>query len=197
MRQSKRVNFEDLVKKAEDPRCGHADISIWGGRCAQNCLKEFISQWDLARMPYRIWEYASEICFVEQNTPLQNETLLERARLFGPGGDLELRRAGVVFAWRFVGPAGVSPPAGDYTAKDYWESHPEVTFHQVEEEALLWGERNAGSAIWADNRVGAARLNYPAEGQRVKINYKVLSRAGRAEFVWFTDLSEYTEGKNG
>lgn len=189
-----RVNFEELVQEVTQSQCRQADLSIWGGRCAECNLLEFLQKWPLAQMPYRIWEYASEIAF-EQNTLPQNVALLERARLFGPGGDLELRRDGTAFAWRFVGSADVQPPAGDYGAQDYWAGHPQVTFQQREETALLWGKRDGGK--WADDRVGAATLNYPATSERVQVCYKTFSRAGRVEFVWFTGLSEWKEADNG
>jgi len=200
MRHSKRVNFKDLVKIVEESRCGHQDLSIWGGRCAQNSLKEFLSQWDLVQMPYQIWEYASEICF-EKNTvlQLQNETLLERGRLFGQGGDLELRRIGADLSWRFIGPKEMHPPNGDNSAKNYWETHPEAFFHVHEEKALLWGQWNAEKSSWTDDRVAAAQLNYPAptNWQRVQVVYKAFIRAGHVEFIWFTGLNEYREGNNG
>jgi len=189
-----RVNFEELVQGVTQSQCGQADLSIWGGRCAESDLPTFLRQWPLAQMPYRIWEYASEIAF-EQDTLPRNVALLERARLFGEGGDLELRREGTAFTWRFVGPGGVQPPAGDYGAQDYWANHPEATFHQREEGALLWGKRDG--AKWTDDRVGAATLTYPATGERVQVHYKIFSRAGCVEFVWLTGLSEWKEADNG
>jgi len=145
-------------------------------------------------MSYRIWEYVSEIAFEKETLP-QNAALLERGRLFGSGGDLELRRDGATFAWRFIGPAGVQPPTGKCNAQDYWGSDPQAMFHQREETALLWGKRNGET--WVEDRVGAARLNYPATDERVQIHYRTYSRAGRVEFVWLTSLSEWKEADNG
>jgi len=191
-----RVNFEELVQEVRQSECGQADLSLWGGRCAESDLPKFLRQWDMGKMPYRVWEYASEIAFERDALP-QNVVLLERGRIFGESGDLELRRDGAGFGWRFVGPAGVRPLAGDYAAQDYWASHPKVTFHQHGEKALLWGKWNGKK--WADDRVGAARLNYPVpiQGQRVQVHYKTFSRAGRVEFVWYTGLSECKEADNG
>ncbi|MBW2065327.1 MAG: hypothetical protein JRJ03_10400 [Deltaproteobacteria bacterium] len=194
MSEWQRVDFEQLVREVRQPRAGKADLAIWGGVRAENRLSEFLRQWDLSQMPYRIWEYVSEIVF-ERDTLPQNVALLERGRLFGPGGDLELRRDGGMFAWRFIGPAAVQPPAGDYSAQDYWASHSQVMFHQRKETALLWGKWNGEK--WADDRVGAARLNYPATGEWVQVHYQGFSRAGRLEFVWLTGLSEWKEADNG
>lgn len=194
MKPQSRVDFAKLAAEVRRAQCGRADLTILGGRCTESDLSRFLEQWDIAGMPYRIWEYASEIV-LEQNTTPHNIALLERARLFGPRGDLMLRRDGADFDWRFIGPAGVKPPAGNHYTQDYWENHPMVTFHQYEEAALLWGKWNG--QYWTDDRVAAAKLDYPAEGQRIELLYKAFSRAGQVEFVWYTGLSEWEEGHNG
>jgi len=190
-----RVDFKELVQGVRQPQWGAADLSIWGGRCAEGNLLAFVQQWPINQMPYRIWEYASEIAFERDALP-QTVALLERARLFGEGGDLELRREGAEFAWRFIGPASVQPPIGN-GGQDYWADHPGETFYQREETALLWGKRNGSR--WHDDRVGAARLEYPvpAEWSRLQIHYKTFSRAGQVEFAWFSGLSEWKEDDNG
>ncbi len=188
-----RVDFDKLVQEVRQPQCGKADLSIWAGRCAEDQLQDFIRQWPLDRMPYRIWEYASEIAF-EWDTLPSNVALLERGRLFGEGGDLELRRDGGEFAWRFIGPAGVQPPT-DRPA-DFWSTYPDVTFYRRRETALLWGKREDNR--WHDDRVGAARLEYPAPAgwPRVQVEFWTFSRAGRVEFVWYTGLSAWKEDDN-
>ena len=188
------ADFAKFVDEVTQSQCGRDTLSLWGGRCAESNLSEFLRQWDLSEMPFRVWEYVSKIAFGQDTLP-QNVALLERGRLFGEGGDLELRRDGAAFAWRFVGPAGIQPPTGDYGAQDYWASPPEVTFHQCEATALLWGKWNGEK--WADDRVGAATLDYPKPGERMQISYKTFSRAGQVEFVWFTGLSEWKEADNG
>jgi hypothetical protein len=194
MGDRKPLDFANIVRDMTQSEKRQGDLAIWGGRCAENDLKTFLQQWSLAQMDYRIWEYAGEIAF-ERDTLPPNVALLERGRLFGEGGDLDLRRDGATFAWRFVGPAGAQPPAGDYGAQDYWDSHLQATFYQSKETALLWGENKNGE--WYDDRVGAAQLRYPASGKRVKLDYKTFSRTGRVEFVWFTGLSEWKEADNG
>jgi hypothetical protein len=189
-----KVDFSQLVQEVNQPQVGKDHLTILGGICAENDLNTFLQQWDLLQMPYRIWEYVSEIVF-EKGTLPQNVALLERGRLFGPGGDLELRRDGATFAWRFIGQAGVQALTEDANTRNYWTDHPHVTFHQREETALLWGRWNGET--WTEDRVGAARLNYPANGERVQIHYRTYSRAGRVEFVWLTGLSEWKEADNG
>ncbi len=191
-----RVDFDKLVQEVKQSRCGKADLSIWGGRCTESDLQDFIRQWPLDRMPYRIWAYASEIAFGQDTLP-PNVALLERGRLFGEGGDLEVRRDGGEFAWRFIGPAGVRPPTTNRPAEDFWSTHPDATFYRRRETALLWGKWDGNR--WREDRVGAACLEYPAPAgwPRVQVEFWTFSRAGRVEFVWYTGLSEWKEDDNG
>jgi hypothetical protein len=149
-------------------------------------------------MPFRIWEYASRIEF-KRNTPPDEVNLLERGRLFGEGGDLELRRDGAVFRWGYIGKPGAQPPSGHQPAPDnFWTKNKAVTFHRCNEAALLWGERREEQSRWFDDRVARALLDYPepaasAAWPRVRICYWTFSRAGRIEFVWLRDLVEWKE----
>jgi len=194
MSDRKPIDFANIVQDMAQSEKGQSDLAIWGGRCAESDLTTFLRQWDVSGMLFRVWEYVSEIVFEQDSLP-QNVALLERGRLFGPGGDLDLRRDGAAFAWRFVGPAGAQPPAGDYDAQDYWAKQPQAAFRQSEETALLWGESKDDG--WRDDRVGAAKLYYPVTGKRVQLHYKTFSRAGQVEFVWYTGLSEWKEADNG
>jgi hypothetical protein len=189
--------FDKLVSKVNKPQVGKESLAIWGGTCAKDALADFLTGWDLKRMPYRIWESTDRIKF-KKEMPVPNVALLERGRLFGKGGDLDLRRDGDTFRWRFVGDRGVCPPAGyDAEENNFWKQHPEATFHRYTETALLWGERRDDR--WHDDRVAAAELDYPEMdgAERVQVKYKVYSRAGHVEFVWLTGLQEWKEEKDG
>jgi len=194
---SKRVQFDDIVQMVTQPLVGKDDLSIWGGRCAEGDLLAFLQGWEnLSSMPYRIWEYVSDILFEKDALP-EDVVLLQRGRLFGEGGDLEVRRDGEGFTWQFIGLEGARPPEGyDLEENDFWQQH-DIAFHQYEQTALLWGERQ-GENDWFDNRVAGAELAYPGvAGKRVQLHYKIFSRAGRVQFVWYTGLSEWEEEKNG
>jgi hypothetical protein len=191
------VDFEKLIDEVPPPQHGQSDLSLWGGTCTEDALTDFLAGWDRKDMPYRIWEFTDRINF-ERNTLASNVTLLERGRLFGEGGDLDLRRDGYTFRWRFVGDPDVRPPEGyDAEEGNFWEKHSDAAFHCYEEMALLWGKRQGDR--WHDDRVAAAKLDYPApdDAERVQVQYKVYSRAGRVEFVWLTGLSEWKEENNG
>lgn len=198
MNSPKPIIFSDIIHQMKLSQVGKTTLAIWGGRCGEDELLTFLRQWDLAEMPYRIWEYASTIKFQKDTLP-EHAILLQRGRLFGPGGDLEVRRNGREFTWRFIGPAGAHPPEGNYQAQNYWDSHSDAVFFEEEARALLWGQRQVGNDRWKENRVGAAQLDYPASDgwQRVQIHYKTYSCAGQIEFVWYTNLSKWKEDNNG
>lgn len=169
-------------------------MTILGGQCAENALQKFLGQWDLAEMPFRVWEYVSEVVFEKETLP-KNVVLLERGRVFGKGGDLMLWRNGPAFGWRFVGPAGAKCPGGEYGVKNYWDFYPQVTFHVCEKAALLWGEQET-EKDWIEDRVKSAKLSYPAEGKRVQLDYKIFTHADQVKFVWYFDLREWKEAEH-
>ncbi|MEK6285815.1 MAG: CRISPR-associated protein Csx19 [Acidobacteriota bacterium] len=194
--KQKAVDFNQLVTEVTTGKqYGEADLAIWGGLCAETELAELLSKYSLNEMPFRIWEYASRIDFERDALP-DEINLLERGRLFGDGGDLELRRDGANFRWRFIGKPTAQPPSSNQSAPDkFWTKTKVVTFHRCDESALLWGERKDGQTRWFDDRVGRASLDYPepaatAAWQRVRICYWTFSRAGRVEFVWLRELAE-------
>jgi hypothetical protein len=194
------IDFNRLVNQVvEQPQVGRESLALWGGTCAEDKLDHFLGNWCLQQMPYRIWQYTDRIKFrKKEQVWISNIALLERGRLFGPGGDLDLRRDGDTFRWRFVGVPDMRPPANhDAKKSNFWEQHPGAQFHCYTETALLWGERK--DERWHDDRVAAAELNYPVlDGtQRVEVEYRVYSRAGRVEFVWLTGLQEWKEESDG
>jgi hypothetical protein len=94
------------------------------------------------------------------------------ARWFGTPGDLEVRRDGPRFRWRWVGDAGVRPPeelAGK--AMDFFavgEGAP-VLLRPAEANALLWDARDARIAT-TDPATRAALL---PNGERLCLRYTV------------------------
>lgn len=198
--------LENTVKDIKDnPKMGKDDLSIWGGRCAEGELLNFLQNWALEEIPYRIWEYVSEITFDKDSLP-KNETLLEHGRMFGPGGDLTIRRDGANFRWHFVGRPGQPEPPASGNPKNFWdvEANRGLKFHRWKDKALLWGKyagkNGAGEHYWHDDRVARAKLTYPvpdgAEWERVMIKYYTFSQAGQVQFVWFRELVEWEGAKD-
>lgn len=186
------VDFVKLTDEVKQPLCGPKDLTILGGKCTESNMEGLLQQWDLDEMPFRIWEYCSEIIFEKGKLP-QNFVLLERGRVFGDGGDLMVRRNGTDFEWRFIGPAGIKKPTADYEPQNYWETNRDVMFHKREEAALLWGKWNGEQ--WIEDRVAGAKLNYPVAApkkeKRLQLKYTTFTRAGSVKFVWFAGLSEW------
>jgi hypothetical protein len=192
------LDFNQIVQDiTRNKRYGKNDLAIWGGTCAESELMIFLENWLSHNMPFRVWEYVSEICFQRETLP-KTSNLLEQGRLFGEDGDLTLRRDGSNFRWYFVGRPDVQPPDG-CIAENFWEQYPEVAFYCCEETALLWGERQNGGVRWFDDRVGHAELDYPIDPSwnRPRLYYRTFSRAGQIEFVWFHGLKAWEEHDNG
>jgi len=183
--------IDDLFVKANVVT--KSKLTVWGGEFSLEKLGEFIEAWSLDKkdMTWCIWEHVHRITFGGLSIPGELE-MLERGRVFGPHGDLSLRRDGERFIWRFVGAPGLSPPGG-FVVKDFWnEKNSDLHLHLSEEQALLWGEKREqqGVSRWAEDRVAGCELNYPGmEGhRRVSIKYREYSLAGQVQFVWFTGL---------
>jgi len=199
------ANFEKIINHIKNgEKFGKDNLSIWGGRCAeQDLVDKFLNKWNLTNMPYRIWEYVSEITFDKNSLPNQKETLLEHGRLFGSDGDLTIRRDGDEFRWHFIGEPYIKPPQ-DYQDNNFWDTYSDESFHKWEEKAMLWGEyagtNEDNEHYWHDNRVARAKLTYPTNGntwKRVMISYWTFSQAGQVQFVWFRGLNEWKkEEKN-
>lgn len=179
------MDFQRVVQEVKAERWGKERLTIWGGTCGREELADFWSIWPLEQMPYRIYQSAAQIIYQKDALPADG-TLWERVRFFGPGGDLALCLRDGDYTWRFIGPADLRRPDSSLKILDYWEYNPDITFHCYGEKALLWGELQGER--WQDGRVAAARLEYPLRAGRVYLQYKVFSRAGRTQFVWYTGL---------
>ncbi len=195
------TTLEEIVNKIKDTanHWGQDKLAIWGGQCAEDELLSFLEGWQLKDLTYRIWEYVSEIEFSPQtiNQPPKNVSLLEHGRMFGPGGDLILRRDGAEFRWHFVGEISQPEPPASGNPKDFWavEANQGLKFHKWEDKALLWGEYKKEAGRWYDDRVARAKLDYPTPNgekwPRVSIEYYTFSQAGQVQFVWFRELKEW------
>lgn len=197
-KQQQAIDFSELSREIQDSEryWGQDKLVISGGWCSNEAdIMVLLRGWPQRdeALPYCIWEYTSDIVFEQKTLPADNGRLLERGRLFGPGGDLSLRRDGARFYWHFVGQADTQPPIGDFHAQDFWqEADSGISFFQCEERALLWGERRKDFSLWFEDRAGGTRLKYPIDHLgRVQVKYHTFSRAGRVELVWLLGLEAY------
>lgn len=201
------IDFDREVQQLvhQDPLIrADSGIAIWGGEVHAQRISEFLRAWDVTAMPYRLLEYAHRIEFTDGPLPTAAELhLLERARLFGTGGDLSLRRHAHIFHWHFIGLQSMVRPK-DVTLRDFWTTSPDIqanpalALRQCHESALLWGDYKAELGRWQDDRVGWASLIYPITtptakqpGKRVWLHYTVFTDGGQIAFVWWKELKEH------
>ena len=205
--------------------------AIWGGIFEAEDPTDFLKTWELGKrdMPWRIWEWvsATSIDHVDKGKEElpDNPKLLERARLFGPDGDLSLRRDGNRFLWHFVGSRDVQLPAafhreggetnpnGEeeriFTAVDYWGYHPGAILAPSDKlSMLLWGQercdQNGGRmGTWHEDRVSNVNrpIVYPemsgaSKTGRVQLLYREYLQGDVVEAVWWFNLERW-EAQNG
>lgn len=198
MTQCKALNFADLVEKVLSSQNPPSEgwPKIVGGECQSASLPDWLAgQENLVDLDMRIWCYTDH-CEIGKCKTLKQVALLEHARLFGKGGDLEIWRSGQYFRWRYVGLTKYAPEGEELT----WPSKPTKPVFYRECKALLWGNRPAGKDLWHDDRVAGAALTYlktksPTDNvpERMRVTYREYTQAGRPFAVWFTGL----EGYNG
>jgi hypothetical protein len=207
---AKWLDLEALVQEMldtpqVDPKC----LTVWGGEFefAAEMLEAFLEAWNLpqASMPWSLWQWTDDIDMDHQGAPPSDLDYLERGRIFGKQGDLELRRNGDQVLWRFIGvaddsdplPAGVKSP--DYGATNYWDEHEGRYLRPYIRTALLWGADEEGDGRWYEDRVGRADLNYPEmEGnQVVLVRYIEYLHGSNVELVRLLRLEPGPERPKG
>jgi hypothetical protein len=190
MTKREAIDLKDLVNKLIQGRTEPEDgwPVIKSGDCDSDALLGWLTGLDLKKLGVRIWCYA-DACTIGTDAVPKDVELLERARLFGPGGDLEIWRGGKGFRWRYVGPADNAPEGKELP----WQGNENDPVFWRERTALLWGNRPESRARWHDNRVAGAALTYPISGapERVRVRYREYTQAGRPFAVWYTGLEEY------
>lgn len=178
----------------KEKRISKNDIQIWGGEVKENELEQFIKEWDFSNMPFVIIETYKEIAITKISDHINiAPEIIERIRIFGEGGDLDLRRDTISFKWRYI---GNNKLPSNIAGENFWKENPDSKFFLEEKESFLWGKYNQ-NLKWHDNRVARAKLSYPINGnpERVKICYKIFSERGNISFVWFTGLKGGTENE--
>lgn len=190
------INFTTLLAKMDRAQQAIGDVRpvIVGGRFAHSELTQFLATWQpkWQAMPYRIWEQINEIGFHEAP---QAPNYLLRGEVFGTGGHLSLRRDGNRWLWHFIGPAG-TVVGSEWGDEAFWneKTEREVKLRRYPENVILWGlnDHRTPSGIWWEDRVGAAKLNYPSalkEHERVYLHFWRYTEGGQTAFVWYRELN--------
>ena len=197
------VNFKKIINRMTDDELVEEEWpTVAGGTCDEGELVDWLDALDLSGMPIRIWSF-TEHCTIGDDGPPQTVKHLERARLFGAGGDLDVRRDGGRFRWRSVGKAEYAP---EYERKQKleWPGTDVSPVYCRVREALLWGTREKDQEQWFEDRVAGAKLTYFAETpalpdqveERVKVKFREYTQAGRTLAVRLLGLERYEEEKN-
>lgn len=194
------IDFAKEVAKLKKERMvgKNTGIVIWGGQFPEKRLGSFFTAWEYSQMAYRIWEYADHCDFVSQQLPrAEDYFLLERGRIFGNMGDLELRRDAGEFFWHFIGNSPIVRPDG-FVVKDFWQENSAAQLREEHGSALLWGDYKENIGFWCDDRVAHKTLKYPVlaqearkNGQRIQIDYTIFTDGGQVAFVWWKELKKY------
>lgn len=195
------VNFKKLIDQMEDDKLSAGEWPrIVGGSCTEAELVNWLGNLDLSDLIVRIWEFTDR-CTIGDDGPPGTAEKLERARLFGEGGDLDIRRNGNRFLWHYVGEADHAPEGETLTYPGTTES----PVYCRERKSLLWGTREKEKEQWFDDRVSGAELTYFTETpalpgnveERVKVKFREYTQAGRRLVVWLLKLEGHQEAKNG
>lgn len=184
-----------------------SSIVIWGGAFDEQEFANFMPTFSFVTEPYVIQEHTHKMDFRISNIggiAHKNPALLERLEAFNKTGNLSLRRNGSRFLWHFIGDDGPARQetlskleAAALEVKDFWLANAECRFYMRDESALLWGEYDADSKRWHDDRVGWANLDYPVgdglkhSKKRVQIDFTVFTENGQTAFVWWKELNQH------
>lgn len=182
---------------------GPPDLVIWGGRFPDSQADAFLDNWDKPLrtvMTWRMIEYVSQ--FNLYRADAQDAALpqpwfnVERARFFGQangiGGDLDLRRDGQEFRWRFIGAASDAWPTlpAAFPYHDFWTEpdNQNTRFREVAQRYYQWQGRPR------EQRVGSREWLRKAElaQENVYLVQKQYLENGRVAFVRYV---EYANGR--
>jgi len=189
--QPARIDFARLVDQMMSDRIseGTSRPAIVGGECEADRLLDWLDEIHAAEMTTWICTYADSVTCGHEG-PSRPVGVIERVRLFGVGGDLDVWRDGDKFRWRYVGLGAHAPEDGRAMPWPGTETSP---VYVRERTVLLWGERQEGQSAWFDDRTAGAALTYPVPGTppRVQARYREYTQAGDVLAVWFTGLEAY------
>lgn len=192
--ESAKERIEKLLSKE---KVNKENIGIWGGNIKDIELVDFLKCWDFSNMGFAIIETINDIKIMRgiNYTLIDDSKNIERVRIFGKDGDLDIRTNNNEFLWRYVGSKYKELPSG-LVGSNFFDYYPEQEFFIEEKSAFLWGKYDDKSNKRHDNRVGHAfatgRIDYPVEGNPkfVKLIIKTLSDMGVVSFSWYYNIEK-------
>ena len=184
---------EAFNKIKDAPIASAATLRIIGGLLMEKHLTSFLQSWEDKISSGFAWAMIEDVdqFNVQKVTTtfeglVQNIALLERMRLFGKTGDLDIRRNGRQFHWRYVGnKTAVIPDLTSFVAEDFWQatSNSNIKLREVTRSYYQWrGQDERINAHWYTT------IDLPEEG--VRLQQKHYLQNGRLAFVRYVDLVE-------
>jgi hypothetical protein len=198
------IDFGELALGIVNSICADPPVVLGGVWKDEAALAQQIEAYrGNPALKWRIWE-TTDTCTIGHAWLDVGIEWLERARLFGPGGDLDVRRDGRRFLWRYVGDAEHAPKDEKAQAMTMDGSERDPLYCS-ERTALLWGTRKGEQNQWFEDRVAGAPLTYLPDPpllpdkmeERVQVRFCEYTQAGRTLAVWLLGLEAYQEADNG
>jgi hypothetical protein len=188
---------QEAIAQAQKARVvGQAELTIWGGRFPADRLTGFLNAWGgglAEELPWRMYEYVNRFVVLRaspQDAALPGDMFaLERARLFGANGDMDLRRDGDEFRWRLIGSTQVPwPHPSDFQYKDFWAQDQAIKFREIPQTYYQWRPN--------EGRVNPDWFQAGARGEHVYLAQLCYLLNGQIAFVRYTGF-EMGEVKHG
>lgn len=183
------TNAFDMVLNA--PVISAGQLHILGGQMTEGQLNAFLQVWQGKSTSDFAWAMIEtvdkfDVCKINSTLGefIDDVTLLERIRLFGETGDLDVRRNGMQFHWRFIGnKTAVLPNLTSFSAVDFWQAAPHTTLREVTRSYYQWREQDKRvNAQWA------ATIGLSSAGMWLK--QKQYLENGRVAFVRYVGFEE-------
>lgn len=185
---------------------GQESLVIWGGSFPDNQWPDFLYAWQTTlqdRLPWRIEETASRTVIrkgTSANSALPDDAyFVERIRCFGPCGDLDIRRDGGAFRWRFIGDRGELWPElpKEFICLDFWQELPKGNTQpeeeaQPEEKPLRFRIVPKRYYQWRQNdrRVSADWYSPAKRGDDLYLEQILYLQGGQTAFVRYTGFAD-------
>ncbi len=184
-----------MSRLTEGKKLTSKELTIIGGKIKKDEVDKMIKIIPIiSQMPFAICEYTNQIKFTK-NEDIKTEHL-ERGRLFGENGDLEIRRDEDSYLWRFIG-AVEAKYFLEFSYNNFWNNADIKHLYEYDKSFLLWGERKKDN-LHHDIKVASAKLIYPVEYPKEKIEenlnnkveraivkYRLYTSYGRPQFAWY------------
>ncbi|KAA3657382.1 MAG: hypothetical protein DWQ04_28240 [Chloroflexi bacterium] len=189
------------AKKAHKKRRGKDSLFVWGGKFTIevddkniSTLEKFLSAWAASNAPQFKWMMVEEVsefyvARADIKTAMQQQAQIERVRLFGKGGDLDIRRDADTIYWRFISEKTKQLPSlpAIAQAEDFWADpkNAKKQFARHKQRYFQWRRDDKEQRVthkWVHIDETVQELNYLKQVQYLE--------NGRIAFTRYVDFVE-------